>query len=124
MNLVGFDKDMLTVKTIDGRFFILCEDLTFTRKNGEQITIRAGTTTDGASVPRILWTEFPPFGSYWKAAVLHDYLYRVTNKPKPICDDILLEAMETLNVPLFQREAIYLGVKHFGSKAFDKDRVK
>lgn len=43
--------------------------------------------TDGASVPRVFWTVFPSWGSYAKAAVVHDYLcYRISDKrPLPFC---------------------------------------
>lgn len=36
--------------------------------------VPVGFTSDGATVPRILWALFPPVGRYFLAAVLHDYL--------------------------------------------------
>lgn len=35
----------------------------------------AGLITDGASVPRVFWSFFPPDGLYRAATVLHDWLY-------------------------------------------------
>ena len=32
-----------------------------------------GFVTDGASVPRIFWSVFPPVGRYFVAAIVHDY---------------------------------------------------
>lgn len=39
------------------------------------IRVPAGTVTDLASVPRLLWAVFPPHGRWAKAAIIHDYLY-------------------------------------------------
>ncbi|MFV2733470.1 DUF1353 domain-containing protein, partial [Escherichia coli] len=39
------------------------------------IAVPAGYVTDLASVPRILWSVFPPHGRYAKAAIIHDWLY-------------------------------------------------
>lgn len=36
--------------------------------------IPKGFVTDGASVPRIFWTLFPPVFDYFGASVIHDYL--------------------------------------------------
>lgn len=35
--------------------------------------VPAGFVTDGASVPRWLWSVFPPVGRYFVAACLHDH---------------------------------------------------
>jgi Protein of unknown function (DUF1353) len=119
---VAFHSQNIAVRTGDGRNFILLEDLLYTTKAGETIVAQAGSASDGASTPKEIWSIIPPFGSYWLAAVLHDYLYRVTNRPKDECDSILLEAMESLGVPLLLREAIYEGVHVGGEIAFDDDR--
>lgn len=81
-----------------------------------------GTVSDGASTPREIWDLIPPFGSYWRATYLHDYLYRLTKRDRKECDDILLEAMKDIGVPLLLRDAIYEGVRLGGSWAFDDDR--
>lgn len=54
--------------------------------------------------------------------MLHDYLYRNTDRPREECDALLDEAMAALGVPLLQREAIYQGVRLGGSWAFAHDR--
>jgi hypothetical protein len=117
-----FDKKVLKVSTSDGHLFTTLEDFTYTRPSGEIITVPAGAETDGASTPQGIWNLLPPFGSYWLAAVLHDYLYRVTKRPRKECDDILYEAMVDLGVPFIVRTAIYDGVRLGGSWAFDDDR--
>ena len=45
------------------------------------VTVPKGFITDGASVPQILWSLLPPEGEYFRAAIIHDRLYR------PVCVD-------------------------------------
>lgn len=45
--------------------------------DGERLTIPAGFESDGASVPRFLWSLYPPFGELYEPATwLHDYCYQ------------------------------------------------
>jgi hypothetical protein len=119
---MGFASTTLAVRTADGHNVVLLEPLVYVTKSGETITVPAGATSDGASTPRFLWPTIPPFGMYWLAAVLHDYLYRRTQKPKAECDNLLLEAMESLGVEKVLASAIYEGVNIGGQAAFDADR--
>jgi len=100
----------------------LLDAFTFTSKTGVIITVPVGATSDGASTPREIWSFIPPFGTYWMAAFLHDYLYRSTNIPKDVCDSLLREAMEDLCVDWVERDAIYEGVALGGQSSFDEDR--
>lgn len=83
------------------------------------VYVPAGYLTDGASVPRVLWSLIPPWGRYGQAAVVHDIVCEylsITVAGQPLrvtreqCDLILLEAMTVLEVPAFQRQAIYRAV--------------
>ena len=74
----------------------------------------AGFITDLASVPRALWSVFPPHGKYAKAAILHDYMYANGYKDKKTADRIFLEAMEVLGVPKWRRKTMYWAVRMFG----------
>ena len=87
--------------------------------SGEWVNVPAGYLTDGASVPQVLWSLIPPWGAYGQAAVVHDLLceYLATTKdgvPQKItrarCDEILLEAMVALGVPVVKRCTIYRAV--------------
>lgn len=111
------------VGTTDGRNFTLLTSEVFECVNGESITIPAGATSDGASTPPELWITIPPFGQYWKAAFLHDYLYRCTQRPKVECDSLLLEAMKSLGVPPLLALTIYEGVHEAGQSSFNADRA-
>jgi hypothetical protein len=120
---MGFEKEDLHVSTKDGHNFILLEPLVYVTKSGKRIVVPAGATTDGASVPRGMWNLFPPFGSYWLAAVLHDGMYRLLKLPKAECDSILLEAMLTLGTSKEAAKVIYAGVFVGGEHAYDEDQV-
>lgn len=106
----------------DGRNSILLEELRYTTEAGEVITAPIGTTTDGASTPSVIWPIIPPFGPYYLAVVLHDFLYRVTQRDRSECDSICLEAMKSLGISLLLREAIYEGIRIGGDAAFDMNR--
>jgi len=103
----------------DGRYWILLEDL-ICQWNEFYIKIPKGFITDFASVPRIFWSFLPPVGRYIKPAVLHDYLYRYTKFNRKICDNIFLETMRDMKVPLYQRLLLYLGVRIGGWISYRK----
>lgn len=128
----GFQSDDFTVSTSDGRNFVLLNSVIYIAKDGTKWIIPADTTSDGASTPRFTWDVLPPFGAYWRAAVLHDAAYRGTlvnadggeaNLPKDKCDNLLLEAMELCGVDIIDRQAIYQAVRLAGGEAFSEDRA-
>ena len=119
---MSFACSELHVATSDGRNFRLLDPVTFVASTGEIITIPVGATSDGASTPEAVWSIIPPFGRYWMAAFLHDYLYRRTGRPKAECDTLLNDAMASLGVPELERLTIYEAVKNFGAHAFTQDR--
>jgi hypothetical protein len=82
------------------------------------IRVPAGTVTDLASVPRVLWAIFPPHGKYAKAAIVHDYLYAQAIGTKAEADSIFNEAMAVLGVPKWRRRLMYAAVRLFGRGAF------
>lgn len=119
----GFNVQAFRVESNDGRNFTLVEPVIFTRPCGEEITIPVGAQSDGASTPAIMWPTLPPFGTYWKAAYLHDYLYRYTQRTKEGCDTILKEAMRSLGVGEIDIIVIYEGVTIGGEESFKADRA-
>lgn len=100
-----------------GYHWVTRADLTYNR-DFETITVPEGFSTDLASVPRALWAVMPPFGNHTKAAVLHDYLYGQGLRPRKQCDEIFLEAMETMGVSKTRRTLMYWAVRAFGRKAY------
>ena len=117
-----FVPDTFVVTTIDGHNFTMVGDVNYMASDGTIILIPDGTKSDGASTPACMWNIIPPFGTYWRAAFLHDYLYRCTKIPKEQCDLIFKEAMLECCTNLIEVETIYNAVKLLGVEAFRKDR--
>lgn len=53
--------------------YVVTNDPVYAGKH-QRIPIRRGFRTDLATSPRIFWAWIPPFGTYEKATVLHDWL--------------------------------------------------
>lgn len=87
--------------------------------SGRVVEVPAGFITDGASVPRPFWSLLPAWGSYSRAAVLHDYLLVRLYGPDPHAealsrlqaDRIFLEAMNVLGTGAITRTLLYAGVR-------------
>ena len=106
----------------DGRNFVLVAPMSYTILNtGQTITIPAGFVTDWASTPRIIWAVLPPFGTYTKASVIHDYLYWMQYCTREQSDKILLAAMIESNVSAVDQRTIYDGVRVGGQEAWDQN---
>lgn len=84
------------------------------------IEVPAGAETDGASVPKVFWNIFDPFGDYFGAAVIHDFLYSRLNTEfsRYESDIIFKEAMYNIGIPWYRREMIYRAVRMFGASSF------
>lgn len=85
-----------------------------------------GFESDGASVPRIFWSIYPPWGKYAEAAVLHDYHYRTISLSikRKEADKIFLIGMKELEVGFFSRHIIYRAVRIFAYFTWKKYRRK
>lgn len=101
------------------RVFSLQSEFRYFSSHG-LITVPAGAETDGASVPRAFWSLFDPFGEYFGAAVIHDFLYSPGNLEhgRKTSDLIFKEAMYNVGVPWHRRELIYQAVRLFGASGF------
>lgn len=114
------------VSTSDGRHFTLIDEPIEYRSDvilqNHLIVMPVGTQFDGASTPWGGWNVFPPFGPWWRAAGLHDFLYRGTKLPKDACDKVFLEAMIDCEVDTARANAMYLAVLKMGAGAFNQRR--
>lgn len=96
----------------------------------ELIIVPPGFVTDLASVPRMVWSFYPPDGPWAKAAIIHDFLYwtkgtgewhehvgitRVTPYSRKEADDILKEAMADRKVGKWEQFVIWLSVRLGGA---------
>lgn len=87
---------------------------------GYPILVPKGFDTDLASIPRIFWAIYPPFGRYMRAAIVHDYLYRKSILSETFCDRIFYELMKKDGVNLFTRFIFYSFVRTFGYRSKSK----
>lgn len=103
----------------NSRLFRLEHDFRYRSSLGT-ITVPAGFITDGASIPRIFWTILAPFGEYFEAAIIHDYLYTEANRKftRAETDLIFKEAMFNVGVGWLTRGLIYRAVRIGGRNLF------
>ena len=121
----SFTTNLIISPHIDGKHWKLIEKFRYRVGNMESkdiISVPAGFVTDFASVPRIFWSIFPPWGGYGKATILHDYLYLEKKRTKKESDLIFLEAMEVLEVRKLKRKIMYLAVRIFGCRSWNKKK--
>lgn len=96
----------------------------------ELIIVPPGFVTDLASVPRAVWSFYPPDGPWAKAAIIHDFLYatkgtgewhthrgitRVAPYSRKEADDILKEAMADRKVGKWEQGVIWASVRFGGA---------
>jgi len=101
------------------RVFALTHDFRYHSRYGT-IRVPALFLTDGASIPKVFHNIMGPFGSYFHAAVIHDYLYSKNNElfNREEADQIFLEAMIDSGVPWITRSIVYRAVRLAGWRFF------
>lgn len=108
-------------------YVALQEELT----DGTRIVINVGYVTDFASVPKWLWSFFPPIGKYNRAALIHDYLYDLQfrqaewgeTKARVFADQQFLYFANTVHPKGYIRHYImYKMVRWFGRRAWRKPK--
>jgi len=115
----------LIIEPIDERRWRLVEPFEYhvgSYPSNEVIVVPAGFITDFASVPRIFWPIFLPYGRYGKAAVVHDYCYRTGIYSRKRSDQIFLEAMTVLKVKPWRRYVLYFCVRLFSKPSWERYR--
>jgi len=122
-----FTESLVVTPLPDGKTWIILSNFGYevgSEGSGDVINVKIGTYTDFASIPRLLWSVLPRWGKYGHAAVIHDWLYWDQSRCRVDADKILLEGMEVLDVPGWQRHAIYYAVRWFGWLAWRNNRRK
>jgi len=82
------------------------------------ICVPAGEITNFASVPRLPLAYLLTGNTAHKAAVIHDYLYRVKTIKRKLADKVLKEAMQTSGIWWWRRWLMYSAVRAGGWKAW------
>lgn len=118
----NFTDDLTITALADGRTWRCFDPLTYevgAVGSGKLITVPKGFETDGASVPRPLWWFLPSWGTYSRAAVVHDYLCTLldANTPHALAPDrrtadaIFFEAMVVLGTGAVMRWLMWAAVR-------------
>jgi len=89
-------------------------------KGKAKIIVPIDFVTDFASTPWFLKNIFPSYGKYGKASVIHDYLYSKKIYTRKKCDLIFKDAMKTSGVSRIKIRIIYLAVRMFGWRFYNK----
>ncbi|MGE0289682.1 MAG: DUF1353 domain-containing protein [Bradyrhizobium sp.] len=113
----------LVLRKERGARFTLGANLLYSYSAGEGdviITVPAGTSTDLASIPRLMTPLFPVNDDHAAAAVLHDYLYGERTIGRTLADAIFRKAMSELGVPAWKRWPIWAAVRLFGGLYWNK----
>ena len=86
------------------------------------ITVPVGFPTDGASIPRLVWTLVGSrfSGLHVEPAVIHDFLYAIHLYSRKKADLIFLEALKSCGVSLWKRQIIYRAVRIAGHWAYHR----
>lgn len=90
------------------------------------ITVPTGTLTDGASVPKIFHSVLGPTGPYFRAAVIHDYLYspqsdiRYKHITRSMADDIFYDAILDCWCRKATANVMWLAVRAGGWRPYKK----
>ena len=103
---------------IDTYRWELLDDLYFFDKQGETWKAPKGYKTDGASIPRPLWSIIgSPFtGDYVGAAIIHDVYCDLKSRDWKLVHRTFYDAMIADKVPVLQAKIMYFAVYRFGPK--------
>ena len=109
-------KGKYQIEEYDDYKFRTLTELAYTTKAGEVITVPRDFITDGASIPKAVWSIIgSPFtGKYKRAALVHDWLYHILKTTRIYADRIFLEIMQERGVSLWKRLSMYRAVRTFG----------
>jgi hypothetical protein len=115
------------------QYYALRNTIGFRTDAGDLVGMFAGSRTDLASIPQVVWGIMPPDGPWAEASIPHDNCYRTKGTflwyghvgrtravpyTRAECDEILREAMVALGVPTWKRVTIWSAVRGFGAKGF------
>lgn len=102
--------DQPIVTPVDAKTWALLENVDYDGKH-ERFRVPAGFYTDFATVPRLAVWMFPKYGSYTRAAILHDWLIVSETVPRCDADGIFRRALRELDVSLARRWMMWCGVR-------------
>ncbi|MDR6981958.1 hypothetical protein J2X32_000566 [Rheinheimera pacifica] len=91
----------------------------------DKVEVPVGFVTDLTSIPTVFWSLARPEGRYAYAAIIHDYLYWIQDRPREEADLIFKIALQDSGVSELRISLIYAAVRSLGGKAWDRnERLK
>lgn len=114
---MGFLTPLMVREDVEALGWILVWDLVW-HGTREDFTVPQGFSTDFASVPRLFWGLFPPYGRHTRAAVVHDWLYHTGRVSRADADGIFRRIMRECGVGRARRWIMYLALRLFGRHAW------
>jgi hypothetical protein len=108
--------DPVTRWNPDGLTMTLLTELRYTDPHGIAWVAPAGSTVNGASIPRSLWSLMGgPFeGKYRDASVMHDVAYEQHKRPWQDCDRMFYNAMRCSGVSAVEAKTMFYALYRFG----------
>ncbi|WP_086282288.1 DUF1353 domain-containing protein [Campylobacter devanensis] len=102
--------DRVVVQPIDKDKFRVYKDLSY-----QGIYIPKGFVTNGADIPRVFWSLFPPNSpEYLSAVVLHDFMCaNVAKYGYEMADRYFYDAMLEIGVSKWKADLFYFWVKWY-----------
>lgn len=99
-----------------------CDNL-YVLIDGDEYVIPKNFKTNLASIPRILWTFYPPqYASYIAPAIVHDFFYHCPNGvDRRFADEVFYDALRSQGVSSRTAIKFYTAVRLFGFVHFDKN---
>ena len=109
-------KTALKTQKVAERLWALLAPLVYVSDRAAQtITVPKRFLTDFASVPRVPIAFWLTGDTAHEAAAVHDYLYQTHRYgTRRQADEIFLEAMEAMGMPIWQRRLMYRMVRVLG----------
>lgn len=98
--------------------FALADDLVFHDEDGTVVTVPGGTRSDGASIPRWLWSlvGHPLTGRYVYPAFLHDWECTVRAAIADTVHRRFYRALRSRGMHWLRAEVLWSAVKAFGPR--------
>jgi len=117
VSATGFD-GKLVLEPREKHYYEVMEDFSYVDKAGYKWTTNKGYKTDGASIPRSLWSIVgdPYGGGYIKSAVIHDQACDDKKRTWQDTHRVFFEAMIEEGVNPSKAYTMYAAVYRFGPK--------
>jgi hypothetical protein len=84
--------------------------------------VPCGFVTDGLSIPRFYRWRFSPTGRGFRAALAHDWMYRMGEYPQAVCDRVFRDGLQFCGVGAWERNLMFLTLRVGGGVAYGKSR--